>query len=164
MIYNDNDDSLALHTDLYQINMVQTYWEDGIHNRKAIFDLYFRKLPFGNGYAVFAGLERIIRYVKNFKFSESDLTYLENELQYKPEFIQFLRDLRFTGTIKSMREGEIVFANEPLLRVEANLAEAQLLETALLNIVNHQTLIATKASRIKQIVEQGSLLEFGARR
>src|SRR5699024_1256866 len=82
----------------------------------------------------------------------------------KPEFIQFLRDLRFTGTIKSMREGEIVFANEPLLRVEANLAEAQLLETALLNIVNHQTLIATKASRIKQIVEQGSLLEFGARR
>jgi nicotinate phosphoribosyltransferase len=158
------DDSLALHTDLYQINMVQTYWEDEIHNRKTIFDLYFRRLPFGNGYAVFAGLERIIRYIENFQFSESDLAYLEYELKYNSQFIQFLRELRFTGTIKSMREGEIVFANEPLLRVEATLAEAQLLETALLNIVNHQTLIATKASRIKQVVEQGRLLEFGARR
>src|SRR5699024_7037128 len=155
MIYNHMDDSLALHTDLYQINMVQTYWEDEIHNRKTIFDLYFRRLPFGNGYAVFAGLERIIRYIENFQFSESDLAYLEYELKYNSQFIQFLRELRFTGTIKSMREGEIVFANEPLLRVEATLAEAQLLETALLNIVNHQTLIATKASRIKQVVEQG---------
>lgn len=164
MNYNYADDSLALHTDLYQINMVKTYWEDGVHNRQAVFDLYFRKLPFGNGYAVFAGLERIINYIENFQFSESDLEYLEKEVNYEPEFIEYLRNLRFTGTIKSMREGEIVFANEPLLRVEANLAEAQLLETALLNIVNHQTLIATKASRIKQVTEKGTLLEFGARR
>lgn len=164
MSYNYTDDSFALHTDLYQINMVKTYWEDGVHNRKAVFDLYFRKLPFGNGYAVFAGLERIIDYIENFRFSESDLDYLENELNYDHEFIRYLSGLRFSGTIKSMREGEIVFANEPLLRVEADLAEAQLLETALLNIVNHQTLIATKASRIKQVTENGTLLEFGARR
>jgi len=161
---NFEDDSLALHTDLYQINMVQTYWEDGVHNRKAVFDLYFRKLPFGNGYGVFAGLERIIDYVEKLHFSESDLDYLENELNYDHDFIQYLKELNFTGTIKSMREGEIVFANEPLIRVEANLAEAQLLETALLNIVNHQTLIATKASRIKQVAKEGTLLEFGSRR
>src|SRR5699024_9236099 len=105
--YNYADDSLALHTDLYQINMVKTYWEDGVHNRQAVFDLYFRKLPFGNGYAVFAGLERIINYIENFQFSESDLEYLEKEVNYEPEFIEYLRNLRFTGTIKSMREGEI---------------------------------------------------------
>jgi len=158
------DDSLALHTDLYQINMAQTYWEDNIHNRKAVFDLYFRKLPFDNGYAVFAGLERIINYIQNFEFSESDLAYLKNELGYKADFIEYLKTVKFNGTLKAMQEGEIVFANEPLLRVEASLAEAQLIESALLNIVNYQTLIATKASRIKQLVGDQTLMEFGTRR
>ncbi|WP_067727701.1 nicotinate phosphoribosyltransferase [Oceanobacillus damuensis] len=161
---NYKDDSVALHTDLYQINMVETYWKDNVHNRKAIFDLYFRKLPFGNGYGVFAGLERVIDYIQNFKFSESDLNYLKEELGYDEDFIEYLKSVRFNGTIKSMREGEIVFGNEPLLRVEANIAEAQLIETALLNIVNYQTLIATKASRIKQIVKDQLLMEFGTRR
>ncbi|GEN87784.1 MULTISPECIES: nicotinate phosphoribosyltransferase [Oceanobacillus] len=157
------DDSLMLHTDLYQINMAETYWHDGIHNRNAVFDLYFRKLPFGNGYGVYAGLERIIEYLHNFRFSESDLTYLK-DLGYKEDFIDHLRDLRFTGSLKSMREGEIVFANEPIVRVEAPLEEAQLLETALLNIVNYQTLIATKASRIRQLVRDNPVMEFGTRR
>ena len=78
------DDSLALHTDLYQINMAEAYWADGIHNRKAVFELFFRNLPFGNGYAVFAGLERVLDYLREFRFSESDLAYLKNELGYKP--------------------------------------------------------------------------------
>ena len=91
------DDSLTLHTDLYQINMTQSYWADGIHNRRAVFELYFRKLPFGNGYAVFAGLEKILNYLKNFRFSESDLQYLSNELGYSDEYLEYLRTLRFTG-------------------------------------------------------------------
>lgn len=157
------DDSLALHTDQYQINMAQVYWQDGIHNRKAVFEVYFRKLPFQNGYAVFAGLERVIRYLKDFGFTESDLEYLR-EIGYEEEYLEFLKTLRFTGTVRSMKEGELVFANEPIMRVEAPLAEAQLIETAILNIVNFQTLIATKASRIKQVVGDELSMEFGTRR
>lgn len=158
------DDSLALHTDLYQINMSETYWADGMHERKAIFELFFRKLPFGNGYALFAGLERILDYLKNFKFTDSDLAYLQEELGYKEDFIDYLRTVRFTGDVYSVAEGELVFQNEALIRVEAPLVEAQLIETALLNIVNYQTLIATKASRIKQIVKDERVMEFGTRR
>nr|WP_281171451.1 nicotinate phosphoribosyltransferase [Peribacillus kribbensis] len=157
------DTSFALHTDLYQINMAETYWADGIHNKRAVFDLYFRKLPFENGFGVFAGLEKIVEYLKDFKFSEWDLDYLKNQ-GYQDDFLAYLKELRFTGCLRSMREGELVFGNEPILRVEAPLAEAQLIETALLNIVNYQTLIATKAARIKHVAGDGTLLEFGTRR
>ena len=159
-----HDDSLTLHTDLYQINMAETYWRDGIHNKRAVFELFFRKLPFGNGFAVFAGLEKVIQYMKGFRFSEEDLEYLKNEVGYHDDFLAYLKDLRFTGTIRSMIEGELVFGNEPILRVDAPLAEAQLIETALLNIVNYQTLIATKATRIKQVVGNEVAMEFGTRR
>ncbi|MED4452185.1 nicotinate phosphoribosyltransferase [Metabacillus fastidiosus] len=158
------DDSLALHTDAYQINMVETYWHDNIHNKRAVFELYFRKLPFGNGFGVFAGLERIIEYVKDFRFTNSDLEYLREEYGYEEEFLAFLKELRFTGTIRSMKEGELVFGNEAILQVESTLAEAQLIETALLNIVNYQTLIATKAARIKRVIGDEPALEFGTRR
>ncbi|PKH11922.1 MULTISPECIES: nicotinate phosphoribosyltransferase [Planomicrobium] len=160
---NYADDSLALHTDLYQINMVEAYWADGMHERKAVFELFFRKLPFGNGYAIFAGLERVLEYLRNFKFSESDLTYLK-EVGYKEDFLDYLKSIKFTGAVHSVVEGELVFQNEPLIRIESTLAEAQLIETALLNIVNYQTLIATKASRIKQIVKDDRVMEFGTRR
>lgn len=159
------DDSLTLHTDLYQLNMAETYWEDNIHERKAVFDVYFRKLPFGNGYAVFAGLERIIEFIQNFRFTDSDIEYLRNEVGYRDDFLDYLKTVRFTGNIRSVVEGEIVFANEPLIRIEAPLLEAQLIETAILNIVNYQTLIATKASRIKQIIGDDEVaMEFGTRR
>ncbi|ANE47628.1 nicotinate phosphoribosyltransferase [Paenibacillus swuensis] len=158
------DDSYALHTDLYQINMAKAYWADGIHERRAVFEVYFRKLPFGNGYGVFAGVERMADYLQNFRFSDSDLAYLQDELGYDEEFISYLSTVRFRGTVRAMAEGEIVFANEPLIRIEAALAEAQLIETALLNIVNYQTLIATKASRVKQVIGQQIALEFGTRR
>lgn len=157
------DDSLTLHTDLYQINMAEAYWADNMHERKAVFELFFRKLPFGNGYAIFAGLERILDYIKNFRFSESDLAYLE-EQGYQADFLAYLKDLRFTGNIYAMREGELAFPQAPLVRVEAPLIEAQLIETALLNIVNFQTLIATKSSRIKQVVKDEIVMEFGSRR
>lgn len=158
------DDSLALHTDLYQINMAEAYWADGMHERKAVFELFFRKLPFGNGYAVFAGLERLLDYLENFRFSENDLAYLKEQVGYKDDFLDYLKGVRFTGDVYSVVEGELVFQNEPLLRIEAPLVEAQLIETALLNIVNYQTLIATKASRIKQIVKEERVMEFGTRR
>lgn len=158
------DDSLALHTDLYQINMAETYWADGMHERKAVFELFFRKLPFGNGYATFAGLQRVLDYLKNFHFSESDIAYLRDELGYREDFLDYLRGVRFTGDVYSVVEGELVFQNEPLIRIEAPLLEAQLVETALLNIVNYQTLIATKASRIKQVVGTERVMEFGTRR
>lgn len=158
------DDGLALHTDLYQINMAESYWADNVHNRKAVFELYFRKLPFGNGYAVFAGLERALDYLKNFHFTESDIAYLREELGYEEDFLSYLQGVRFTGTVYSMVEGELAFGNEPIMRIEAPLIEAQLIETALLNIVNFQTLIATKASRIKQVIKDEIGMEFGTRR
>ena len=162
-MYQYQDDSFMLHTDLYQINMAKTYYEQGIHERQTIFDLYFRKMPFENGYAVFAGLIHIIDYLKNLHFSESDIEYL-SELGYEDDFLNYLKTIRFTGTLRSMAEGETVFNNEPLVQVEATLIEAQLIETALLNIVNFQTLIATKASRIRQLVPHDNLMEFGTRR
>ncbi|WP_446936844.1 nicotinate phosphoribosyltransferase [Lysinibacillus fusiformis] len=158
------DDSFMLHTDLYQINMVQTYWKDAVHQRKAVFELYFRKLPFGNGYAIFAGLKKVMEFINNFGFSQSDIEYLREEGKYPEEFLHYLQNLKFTGTIRGMREGELVFANEPILRIEAPLAEAQLIETPLLNIVNFQTLIATKASRIKEVTGEDVVMEFGTRR
>ncbi|MGG4506267.1 nicotinate phosphoribosyltransferase [Heyndrickxia sporothermodurans] len=158
------DDGFALHTDLYQINMAKTYWDDGIHERKAVFEVFFRKLPFDNGYAVYAGLERIVEYLRDFHFSETDIQYLREELNYDEEFLQYLSEMRFTGTVRSMKEGEIVFDSEPLIHVEAPLAQAQIIETALLNIVNYQTLIATKAARIKNVVGDQILMEFGTRR
>lgn len=157
------DDSLALHTDLYQINMAQTYWRDGFHNQKSVFEVYFRKLPFGNGYAIFAGLERVIEFINNFHFSETDIDYLRDQ-GYEEEYLDYLKGIRFTGTLRSLKEGELVFPNEPIMRIEAPLAEAQLIETPILNIINFQTLIATKASRIKQVVGDDTTLEFGTRR
>jgi len=158
------DDSLTLHTDLYQINMAESYWADGLHNRKSVFEVYFRKMPFGNGYAIFAGLDKVLDYLKNFRFSESDIAYLKEEVGYSDDFIDYLKGVRFTGSVYSVVEGEVVFSNEPLIRIEAPLAEAQLVETAILNIVNFQTLIATKASRIKQIIKDEIAMEFGTRR
>ncbi|GAB3059576.1 nicotinate phosphoribosyltransferase [Salinicoccus sesuvii] len=162
-MYQFEDDSFMLHTDLYQINMSKTYLEQGLKDRTAVFDLYFRNMPFGNGYAVFAGLERIIDFLRNLKFSESDIEYLKS-IGYDDDFLSYLKDLRFTGNVRAMQEGEVVFANMPLVQVEAPIIEAQLVETALLNIVNFQTLIATKASRIRQIVPESTLMEFGTRR
>ncbi|MBM6629911.1 nicotinate phosphoribosyltransferase [Mammaliicoccus vitulinus] len=162
-MYKYEDDSLMLHTDLYQINMGETYWNDGIHERTAIFDLYFRSMPFNSGYAIFSGLERIVQFIENFKFTDTDIEYLR-EVGYQGDYLDYLKALRFTGNIRGMKEGELCFNNEPLIRVEAPLIQAQLVETALLNIVNFQTLIATKASRIKQVVRDEIVMEFGTRR
>lgn len=153
----------ALHTDLYQINMGYAYFKDGVHERKAYFDVYFRKIPFGGGYAVFAGLQKVIEYLNSFEFTDSDIEYLAG-LGYEDDYLQYLKQMRFTGSIRSVREGEIVFGNEPLIRVEAPLIQAQIIETAILNIVNYQILIATKAARIKHLCPNEPCMEFGTRR
>ncbi|WP_303971910.1 nicotinate phosphoribosyltransferase [Streptococcus merionis] len=157
------DDSLTLHTDLYQINMMQVYFQQKIHNRHAVFEVYFRKQPFNNGYAVFAGLERLVRYLENLSFTESDLAYLREE-GYPEDFLAYLADFKMALTVKSAREGDLVFANEPIVQIEGPLAQCQLVETAVLNIINYQTLIATKAARIKSVIGDEPLLEFGTRR
>lgn len=158
------DDSLTLHTDLYQINMMQTYWELGRADLHSVFECYFRNMPFDHGYAIFAGLERLVDYLQHLKFTESDLAYLREVGGYPEDFLQYLADFKFTCTVRSTLEGDLVFANEPIVQVEGPLAQAQLIETALLNMVNFQTLIATKAARIKSVIGDDPLLEFGSRR
>lgn len=164
MKFDYPDDSIALHTDAYQLTMMQTYWQKVIANRHVVFEAFFRKMPFGNGYAVFAGLSHIIRYLNALHFSDSDIEYLKSTQQFDPEFIEYLRGFRFKGTLRSAVEGDLVYSHEPIIQVEGTLLECQLVETALLNIINYQIMIATKASRIKSIVGDQPVMEFGSRR
>lgn len=164
MKYKYADDSLALHTDLYEINMMKTYWQSGDADQNSIFEVYFRKHPFENGYAIFAGLERVIDYLQNLHFTESDIQFLRETQDYPEEFLQYLSNYKFDATVRSMVEGEVCFANEPLMQIEGTLVDCQLVETAILNIINFQTLVATKASRIRNVAGDDSLAEFGARR
>ncbi|WP_272976660.1 nicotinate phosphoribosyltransferase [Deinococcus geothermalis] len=160
--------SSALFTDLYQLTMMQGYYAHGLHTEEAVFDLYFRKQPFGGGFAVWAGLEPALELLETLRFSETDLAYLDSLGLFQPEFLTALRDWRFTGRVTAFREGSVVFAHEPLLTVTAPLWEAQLVETALLNTLNFQTLVATKAARCVLAAEAspygGQIIEFGARR
>lgn len=157
--------NLTLHTDKYQINMMYGHWKLNRHNNIRVFDAYFRKLPFGNGYAVAAGLERIIEYINDLNFDEQKIEYLRTQPEnYDEEFLTELKNFKFSGDIHAVPEGTLIFPNEPVIRVEARVFEAQLIETAILNFFNFQTLIATKASRIRQVDKDASLLEFGTRR
>lgn len=158
------NNNLTLHTDFYEINMMATYFEKHMENRHAVFEAFFRKLPFGNGYAVFAGLEHIIQYIENLHFTDSDIDYLKEVTDYPDSFLNYLRNFKFKGTVRSAYEGDVVFANEPILQVEGTLCECQLVETAILNMINYQALIATKASRIRTVVGDDPLMEFGSRR
>ena len=158
------DDSPALHTDAYELTMMQTYWQQGIGNRRAVFETFFRKMPFENGYAVFAGLDHIIRYINQLHFTDSDIEYLRSTGQFNDEFLDYLAHFEFHGNIRSMAEGELVFNHEPIVQVEGTLLETQLVETAILNVINYQIMVATKAARIKSIVGDQTVMEFGTRR
>lgn len=151
------------YTDQYQLTMGQVYFLKGHSDHSAVFDYFFRKLPFEGGFAVFAGLQTLLEVLENLHFSEEDLKYL-SALQLNEDYIQYLKDFRFRGKIMSVPEGEIVFPGEPLVRVEANIIEAQIVETLLLNILNFQTLIATKASRMSIQAKGRTLIDFGLRR
>jgi nicotinate phosphoribosyltransferase len=151
-------------TDLYELTMLAGYLEEGMAERMVVFDLYFRTNPFEGGYAVFAGLEPALDFLEQVRFSEDELVYLAGLGLFKPGFIDFLRGFRFRGRVTAPPEGTLVFANEPLLTVEGTLAEAQFVETALLNIINFQTLAATKAARICHAAAGAEVAEFGLRR
>ena len=151
-------------TDLYQLTMLHGYWRHGMHTQPAVFDAYFRRNPYEGGYAVWAGLEPMIDYVLGLRFDEDSLDYLASLKLFEPEFLNALAGWRFTGRIESFPEGSVVFPHEPLLTVTAPLWEAQLIETALLNTLNFQTLIASKAARCVSVADGGTLVEFGTRR
>nr|PZN41487.1 MAG: nicotinate phosphoribosyltransferase [Bacillota bacterium] len=150
--------------DLYQLNMAYAHFRNGTHETPVVFDLFYRANPFGNGYAIAAGLETAIEYLQGFRFTQDDLEYLRSLGLYDEDFLAYLRNLRFTGDVDAVPEGTVVFPNLPLLRVTAPVAQAHLVETALLNIINHQTLIATKAARVVQAAQGDKVLEFGLRR
>lgn len=151
-------------TDLYELTMLAGYREEGLTEKRAVFDLFFRTNPFDGGYAIFAGLETALAYLEGLRFQNDELNYLQGLGIFKPVFIEFLREFRFHGTLTAPPEGTAVFAHEPLLTVEGTLAEAQFVETALLNIINFQTLVATKAARITYAAGGAPVIEFGLRR
>jgi nicotinate phosphoribosyltransferase len=151
-------------TDLYELTMLAGYLEEEMQETPAVFDLFYRQNPFRGGYAVFAGLDTALAYLEDLAFSGEEVGYLRGLNLFPPCFLEFLRDFRFRGRITAPQEGTVVFGNEPLLTVEGNLAEAQFVETALLNIINFQTLIATKAARITHAAGDAGVIEFGLRR
>lgn len=154
--------NLTLLTDLYELTMMQGYFKNSA-NTTVVFDVFYRENPFGSSYAITAGLEQAIEYVENLRFDNSDIDYLKSTGFFQDDFLEYLRDFKFTGDIYAIPEGTIVFPMEPLVKVVAPIIEAQLVETALLNIINHQSLIATKASRVVYAAG-GGVMEFGLRR
>lgn len=157
-------ENLTMLTDLYQLTMMQGYLANGCRNKEAVFDVFFRKLPFKGGYVLAAGLEQVVEYIENLTFGEEDLAYLRSLNLFKEDFIEELRTFRFTGDIDAVPEGTPVFPYEPLIRVKGRIMETQLLETAILNLVNFESLIATKASRVVTAAHGGPVMEFGLRR
>jgi nicotinate phosphoribosyltransferase len=162
--------SLSLLTDLYQITMAYGYWKTGMLENEAVFNLYFRKNPFQGGYALAAGLEYAIDFLDDFHFSQDDVDYLatlngnDGKPLFEEGFLSYLKNMKFSCDIDAIPEGTAVFPNEPLIRVRGPLIQGQLIETPLLNIINFQTLIATKSSRINQAAKGSPVLEFGLRR
>lgn len=155
--------NLTLLTDLYELTMMQGYFKNG-DNRTVVFDAFHRKNPSGNAYAIACGLEQVIDYIKNLRFNEDDIAYLDSLGLFDKDFLDYLKDFKFSGDIYAIPEGTVVFPKEPLVKVIAPIMEAQLIETAILNIVNHQSLIATKAARVCYAAKGDGVLEFGLRR
>jgi nicotinate phosphoribosyltransferase len=161
----EQNTNLTTFTDLYQLTMMYGYYKSGKMDEEVVFDLFFRKNPFGNGYTIAAGLETLVDYIKQLSFSHETIDYLKSTGLFEDEeFFKELRNFRFTGDIYAVEEGTVIFPSEPLVRIKARLFEAQLIETALLSLIGYQTLIATKANRIVRAAKDKSVMEFGARR
>lgn len=159
-----NNQRLELVADFYEYTMANGYFNKNMEDKIAYFDVFFRKVPDEGGYAIVAGLEQIINYIRNLSFDEEDISYLRKQNKFSEEFLNYLENFRFTGDIWAIPEGTVVFPNEPLITVKAPIIQAQLLETMLLLTTNHQSLIATKTSRIVKEAQGRPVMEFGARR
>lgn len=159
-----NTNKLSLVTDFYELTMSNGYFKNNMKDIVAYFDVFFRQIPDNGGYAICAGLEQIVDYVNNLRFDEDDISYLKSLNKFSDDFLDYLKNFKFTGDIWAIPEGTVIFPNEPLLTVRAPIIEAQLLETMILMIINHQCLIATKASRIVLSAQGRPIMEFGARR
>ncbi|MGN0142800.1 MAG: nicotinate phosphoribosyltransferase [Roseburia sp.] len=155
--------NLTLLTDLYELTMMQGYFKSG--NRDVVvFDAFYRKNPCDGGYAICAGLEQVVDYIENLRFDADDISYLRSLKIFEEDFLEYLSSFRFSGDIYAVPEGSLIFPREPLVKVVAPIMEAQLVETAILNIINHQSLIATKAARVCYAAKGDSVMEFGLRR
>lgn len=151
-------------TDFYEMTMIQGFLKEGKQNQLAVFDLFYRTKPFGNGYAIAAGLEQVIEYIQELSFSQDDIAFLQSLNRFEPDFIEYMQSFKFSGDIYAVPEGSVIFPDEPIIKVIAPLGEAHLIEGALLNIINHQSLIATKASRVVTAARNDAVMEFGLRR
>ena len=160
---NNNGTLSALFTDFYELTMAQGYWKNNM-DEPAVFDMFFRRNPFNGGFSVFAGLETLIQYITNFSFSANDIEYLESLKCFEPGFLEYLKNFRFDGDIYALEEGSIIFPNEPIVRIHANLIQAQILEGLVLNTINFQSLIATKTARVWLASKKSGIMEFGLRR
>lgn len=156
--------NLTLMTDLYELTMMQGYFRNKDKNETVIFDAFFRNNPCDGGYAISAGLAQVIDYIKNLHFQDQDITYLKSLGIFDADFLEYLRSFHFSGDIYAIPEGTVMFPREPMIKVIAPIMEAQLIETAVLNILNHQSLIATKASRVCYAAKGDGIMEFGLRR
>ena len=155
--------NLTLLTDLYELTMMQGYFKTG-NNRTVIFDAFHRKNPCDGGYSISCGLDQVIDYINNLHFTEDDITYLRSLNIFDEDFLEYLANFKFTGDIYAIPEGSVMFPKEPIVKVIAPIMEAQLVETAILNIINHQSLIATKAARVCYAAQGDGIMEFGLRR
>lgn len=156
--------NLTLLTDLYELTMMQGYFKNKAQNETVIFDAFYRSNPQGGGYAISAGLEQVIEYINNLHFSREDISYLSSLRLFEKDFLEYLESFHFSGDIYAIPEGNLMFPREPMVKVIAPIMEAQLIETAILNIINHQSLIATKASRVCYAAKGDGIMEFGLRR
>ncbi len=156
--------NLTMMTDFYEITMANGYFASGMREQEAVFDLFFRKVPDDGGFAIFAGLEQVVDYLDNLTFSEEDLAYLRDQKIFSEEFLSYLKDFTFCCDVYSVPEGTPIFPYEPIVVIRGPIIQAQFLETALLTIINHQSLIATKANRIVRAAGGKPIMEFGARR
>ena len=156
--------NLTMLTDFYEFTMANGYFEKGMGNRRAYFDMFFRRVPDGGGYAIMAGVEQLISYFKNLRFTEEDIAYLRRRKCFSEAFLNYLRDFKFECDVWAVPEGTPVFPGEPLVTVAGPMIQAQFVETMVLLTVNHQTLIATKANRITRAAQGRTVLEFGSRR
>ncbi|MGL5977385.1 MAG: nicotinate phosphoribosyltransferase [Erysipelotrichaceae bacterium] len=162
---NEKQRNLSMVMDFYELTMSQVYFNHDMNlEHEAVFDLFYRKNPDDGGYAIFAGLQQVVDYIQNLHFSADDIAYLRSLGTFSEPYLTYLAQFRFTGDLYAQKEGSVVFPNEPLLRIKAKMIEAQLIETALLLAINHQTLIATKANRIVSAASGAQVIELGARR